>query len=163
MNAEILDAVIGCNEKMIPLLNEYMRIASVLLTLENDSAEEIAMLVHQREIIVDDLHDIKDELVYNINSIETSEAAVIKQMYNREPITHKLDADMAKIQSSVLNLISVQSEAVNTDERLMAQFSTRNSDVRDKLQALQQDRKKMNYYTKKVGTPKSGNYFDSIT
>lgn len=158
-----VNKILDCNSQMIQLLDDYKQLTSVLMACESEQGEEIARLIHCREVIIDSIKDIKERLLEIVETLDDDDKTAVKNMYNKQDSSRKKSGLMLDIQSSVLNLSSVQQEVQIQEEALLRQFDSRSTDVKDKLISLKQDKGRINYYTRKVGTQKPGNYFDSTT
>lgn len=149
-------------EKMEGLLNEYAEATSVIMKTESEDMETIAKKVEEREELIGQIDFIKKQCSVLIDSGEAEEAELIRGLLTGSNINQRIPDSFIALRNAIVSLRSAQSQAAERDKLLQAQFSSRTNEAKEELVKLNNDKKKLDYYTSANSAPSNvGGSLDS--
>lgn len=148
--------------KMEQLLTEYVNATNIIMQTESDSMEEIAEKIAERESIIGEIDFLKKQCSALIDSGEPQEAVQIREMLTGTNTNQHLPDSFVPLRSAIVGLRSAQSLAVEKDNALRAQFNARSVEAKDELMKLNDEKKKLDYYSSVNSAPNNlGGSLDS--
>lgn len=161
MNDNNLNEIAGHLVEIEKLLEQFDKVTDALLLCETENTEEIDALIAQRQELIElmEIHRLAYSEAIDLEDKQT--AATIRGFLAGNTSGHISDA-LLPIHNAAVNLRSTHSAAMEKENKLHLQFTSRRNEIKDKLEKLQQDKKKINFYSSTVNTPnKVGQTFDS--
>ncbi|MCM1298571.1 MAG: hypothetical protein NC203_08070 [Firmicutes bacterium] len=158
-NLKLLTTNFGEIEKY---LEQYIDATSLLMQIDSEENDKITEQVNQREKLIGEIDFLTKQCRETINSLDKEECAQVKKMLNEDTASVNANGAMAILRNSILNLKLVQEQAAAKDKDLVAQFSSRMNEAKDKLSDLTSGKKKAEYFSSTVPTVNNvGSNFDS--
>lgn len=152
--------VIHCNA-IEELLGQFDNVTNALLQCETENAEEIDALIARRQELVElmEIHHLAYVEAIDLEDRQT--AATIRGFLAGNTSGHINEA-LLQVHNAIVNLRSAHSASMEKENQLHLQFASRRNEIKDKLEKLQQDKKKIDFYSSTVNAPKKvGHAFDS--
>lgn len=162
MTKENINQLIEGFEKMEQLLKEYAQATDVIMGTESEDFEIIAKKVEEREGLIGQIDFIKKQCTSLIDSGEPEEAAQIRELLTGSNINQHIPEHFMALRNTIVSLRSAQSQAAEKDKALQAQFNSRTNEAKEELVKLNNDKKKLDYYTSANSAPSNvGGSLDS--
>lgn len=153
MVEESIKQLIAGFEKIEQLLKQYLDATVVVMGTESEDIEIIASKIEEREKIIGQIDFAKKECSALIDSGDPSEAALIRELLNGSNINQHIPDSFKPLRSAIISLRSAHSQAAEKDKALQAQFNSRTNEAKEELVKLNEDRKKLDYYTSANSAP----------
>ncbi|MDE7281656.1 MAG: hypothetical protein K2N36_07955 [Ruminiclostridium sp.] len=153
MTNENITQLIENFEKMEQLLKDYTAATNVIMTTESEDIEMIAGKIEEREELIGRIDFLKKQCTALIDSGEPEEASQIREMLTGSNINQHIPEHFMALRNTIVSLRSAQSQAAEKDKALQAQFNSRTNEAKEELVKLNNDKKKLNYYTSANATP----------
>ena len=147
MTKENIDQLIENFEKMEQLLKEYTAATNIIMGTESEDLEIIAGKIEEREGLIGQIDFIKKQCTALIDSGDLEEAAQIRELLTGSNINQHIPDHFMDLRNTIVSLRSAQSQAAEKDKALQAQFNSRTNEAKEELVKLNNDKKKLNYYT----------------
>ncbi len=162
MTNENINQLVESFEKMEQLLREYTTATNVIMGTESEDIEIIAKKIEEREEIIGQIDFIKKQCTALIDSGEPEEAAQIRELLTGSNINQHIPEHFITLRNTIVSLRSAQSQAAEKDKALQAQFNSRTNEIKEELVKLNNDKKKLDYYTSANSAPSNvGGSLDS--
>lgn len=130
---------------MEQLLEQYNDIAAVILRTESEEIELLTEKIAERQRLIDETEALRSEATSILDSVDKREAELIRNMLTGGTINQRIVDD--RICKAVVNLRSAQMKASESDIALQRQFESRLVEARENLKQLNDDKKKLDYYS----------------
>lgn len=154
--------LIGNFGEMEKLLKEYIGITTVIMHTESENAEMIAGKIAEREGIIGKIDFIKKQCSALIDSAEEGEAKQIRELLTGVNTNQHITDNFIPLRSAIVGLRSAHLQAVEKDEALKKQFNSRSEEAKSELMKLNDEKKKLDYYSSVNTAPSSlGGSLDS--
>lgn len=161
MIKENIDQLIENFEKMEQLLKEYTAATNIIMGTESEDLEIIAGKIEEREELIGQIDFLKKQSTALIDSGEPEEAVQIREMLTGSNINQHIPEHFMALRNAIVSLRSAQSLAAEKDVALQAQFNSRTNEAKEELVKLNNDKKKLDYYTSaNIGTSSVGGSLD---
>lgn len=147
MTVENIKQLIEGFEKMEQHLKEYANTTDLIMGTESEDINIIAEKVGERERIIGEIDFIKKQCSILIDSGEPEEAAQIRELLTGSNLNQHIPDHFIELRNAIVSLRSAQSQAAEKDKALQAQFSSRANEAKEELVKLNNDKKKLDYYT----------------
>lgn len=161
MNENNLNLITQHFIELEKLLEQFDKVTNALLQCETENTEEIDALIAQRQELVElmEVHRLAYGEAIDLEDKQT--AAAIRGFLTGNSSGHISEA-LLPVHNAAVNLRSAHSAAMEKENQLHLQFTSRRNEIKDKLEKLQQDKKKINFFSSTVNSPnKVGQTFDS--
>lgn len=148
--------------QMEQLLKEYVDATNIMMQTESDDMEKITENINKRESIIGEIDFLKKQCSELIDSGEEQEAVQIREMLTGTNTNQRIPDGFIPLRSAIVGLRSAQSLAVEKDNALRAQFSARSNEAKEELMKLNNEKKKLDYYSSVNSAPSNlGGSLDS--
>lgn len=127
------------------LLEQYSDIAAVIMKTESDETDLLTAKIAERQRLIDETEALRNEAAEILNNADKREAELIRNMLTGSSVNNRIMDD--RISKAVVNLRSAQIKAAESDTALQRQFESRLVEARDNLKKLNDDKKKLDYYS----------------
>ena len=128
------------------ILSRYGRLTNRLSAADIELIEETGSIFEERERLIEEMKVIKPQISELINRQTPDKAAAIRKMLDGETIMSDFSEDEKAVQVKVINLRSLQSDIVQKDGGNKIRFKRKYDEIREQLENLQKDKKKLNFY-----------------
>lgn len=132
-------------DSMEQLLEQYNAIAAVIMRTESEEIELLTEKIAERQRLIDETETLRREATSILDNCDKREAELIRSMLTGGYINQHIVDD--RIRKAVVNLRSAQMKASESDIALQRQFESRLVEARDNLKQLNDDKKKLDYYS----------------
>ncbi len=139
--------------EMEQLLKKYTDATNIIMQTESDEIEKIAEKIEEREVLIGEIDFLKKQCTSVINACEKQEAELIRDMLTGTNLNQRISDELIPVRNSIVGLRSAQCEAAERDKALQAQFSSRTIEAKDQLMKLNDDKKKLDYYSSVNSAP----------
>lgn len=153
MTEENIKQLITGFEKIEELLKQYLDATSVVMGTESENIELIANKIDERENIIGQIDFTKKECSALIDSGDPAEAVLIRDLLKGSNINQHIPDSLKPLRSVIVSLRSAQNQAMEKDKALQAQFKSRTNEAKEELVKLNEDKKKLDYYTSANSAP----------
>lgn len=148
--------------EMEQLLKDYIEATNVIMQTESENSEKIAEKIAVREGIIGEIDFLKKQCSELIDSGEENEAKQIRELLTGVNTNQHITDSFIPLRSAIVGLRSAQSQAVEKDEALKKQFNSRSEEAKSELMKLNDEKKKLDYYSSVNTTPSNlGGSLDS--
>lgn len=139
--------ILGHLAKLSDLLTEYEKQTDLLCSVDPTDDDEFNLIVIKRERIIDLIKELKPELSTAVEVQDEEDRKLIKRMLNGEAITTEIPKKLRGIQESVINVLSQQRSILEKDEIVRRRCKVRYDEIKDSLEELKQDKKRIDFYS----------------
>lgn len=146
--SETKAAMLGYDEK-----------TSAILTTDID--ETLEKLVAEREDILGQLTAIRGELDTLMGECSAEEASYIKNLLTGQHVTLAISPELKEIRKAVVELKSVHHTVQEKDNRAAKRVDARVQELRARLEELNDDKRRLDFYNQQQNVKKKGGSFDS--
>lgn len=153
MTDENVKQLIEGFEKIEQLLKEYTKATDVIMGTESENIEAIAEKVEERERLIGEIDFVKKHCSTLIDSGEKEEAVQIREMLTGSNINQHIPSNFISLRNAIVSLRSAQNQAAEKDKALQAQFNSRTNEAKEELVKLNNDKKRLDYYTSANAAP----------
>ena len=129
------------------LLEQYTDIAAVIMQTESDEIEFLTERIAERQQLVDKIEKLRGEAKVILDGGDEREAELIRNMLTGSTINEHISQELLPLRSAIVNLRSAQNKSAESDRNLQLQFQSRLQEAKDQLKQLNDDKKKLNYYS----------------
>ena len=129
------------------LLEQYTDIAAVIMQTESDEIEFLTERIAERQQLVDKIDKLREEAKSILDGGDKREAELIRNMLTGSTSNEHISDELLPLRSAIVNLRSAQSKSAESDRSLQLQFESRLQEAKDQLKQLNDDKKKLNYYS----------------
>lgn len=144
------------------LLERYAAIAEVIMKTESEDNELLTEKIAERQELIDEISELREEATGILDGGDKREAELIRAMLTGGASNERIAEELVHVRKAVVNLRSAQMKAAETDRALQLQFESRLQEAKDQLKQLNDDKKKLDYYSSlQQGGPKLGGSLDS--
>lgn len=144
------------------LLIQYDSLTNLLLSVNLEETAEIDVLFIKRGEIINNITVLRNEITMLIN-IQTEENAVnIRKMLSGQTSVSNasLSGEEKLLHGKIIDIRSLQIDILKKDEEIAFRFKLKREEIRSALADLQQEKKKINFYSNASINAK-GQTFDS--
>lgn len=134
-------------EEMEKELGQYTEIAEVIMKTESEETELLGEKIAERQKHIENIEQLREEVTSILNSTDEREAQLIRGMLTGDNINQRIADELIPVRSAAVNLRSAQSMAAESDRKLQLQFESRLQEAKDQLVQLNNDKKKLDYYS----------------
>ena len=129
------------------LLEQYTDIAAVIMQTESDEIEFLTERIAERQQLVEKIDKLRGEAKTILDGSDKREAELIRNMLTGATINERIPEELIPLRNAIVNLRSAQSKSAESDRSLQLQFESRLQEAKDQLKQLNDDKKKLNYYS----------------
>ena len=129
------------------LLEQYTDIAAVIMQTESDEIEFLNEKIAERQQLVEKIDKLRVEAKAILDGGDKREAELIRNMLTGDTINERISDELIPLRTAIVNLRSVQNKSAESDKSLQLQFESRLQEAKDQLKQLNDDKKKLNYYS----------------
>lgn len=137
----------GIFEEIEQLLEQYNDIAEVIMKTESEEAELLSEKIGERQKLIEKIDGLRSEAAAILDGSDPYEAQLIRGMLTGDNINQRISEELLPVRSAAVNLRSAQSMAAESDRKLQLQFESRLQEAKDQLVQLNNDKKKLDYYS----------------
>ena len=148
-----------CND-IEELLKEYDSVTDCLLICETENSEEIDSLIDRRQQLIQRIDEHKTACTELIDGENEETAALLRSFFTSSTSVHA-PKELLPVYNAAVNLRSAQLAAAEKEKRLQLQFTSRYNEIKDQLEKLREDKKKINFYSAMKSPSAVGTTFDS--
>ena len=130
---------------MEQLLEQYTDIGAEVMRTESDEIELLNEKIAKRQQLIDEIETLRKEVTGILDESDKREAELIRGMLTGGFINQRISDE--HIRKAVVNLRSAQMKAAERDVMLQRQFESRLIEAKDNLKQLNDDKKKLDYYS----------------
>lgn len=166
MNQELLKEISDSIEEMNTLFERCIGVTNRLFYLDVESTvEELNSTVEERGEIINALTKQKQVLNESIERLPENEQETLRSIINGGFNANHIPEELREIRSAAINMQSLYSQVMEGDKRANERVRAVRSELKDKLESLNQDKKRLDYYSNMNygGKQKTGGSFDSQT
>lgn len=166
MNQELLKEISDSIEEMNTLFERCIGVTNRLFYLDVESTvEELNSTVEERGEIISALTKQKQALNESIEKLPENEQETLRSIISGGFNANHIPEELKEIRSAAINMQSLYSQVVEGDKRANERVRAVRSELKDKLESLNQDKKRLDYYSNMNygGKQKTGGSFDSQT
>ena len=129
------------------LLEQYTAIAAVIMKTESEESELLTEKIADRQKLIDEIEELRKEASAILDGGDKREAELIRGMLTGDAINEHITDELIPVRKAVVNLRAVQSQAAESDRALQLQFASRLQEAKDQLKQLNDEKKKLDYYS----------------
>jgi hypothetical protein len=133
-------------ERLENLLSEYSALTGGLSAADLEAVEQTDELLAGRERIIAQVKLLTPEIAEIIDSQPPEKAAMLRKMLNGEAVMANFTEQEKIIQTKIITLRSLQSDILKSDDSNRMRFKRKYDEVREELENLQKEKKKLNFY-----------------
>lgn len=137
----------------------YGEKTSAILTTDID--ETLEQLVAERDEILERLNTLRAELGGLAEECAADEAEYIKKLLKGQHVTIAISSDLKEIRRAVVELKSVHHSVQEKDKQAAKRVDARVQELRARLEELNDDKRRLDFYNKQQSGRKKGGSFDS--
>ena len=134
-------------EEMEQHLGQYTDIAEVIMKTESEEAELLNEKISERQTLIEKIEKLREEATAILDGSDPREAQLVRGMLTGENINQRIADELIPVRGAAVNLRSAQSMAAESDKKLQLQFESRLQEAKDQLVQLNNDKKKLEYYS----------------
>ena len=128
-------------------LEQYTDIATVIMQTESEETEFLTEKIAERQQLVEKIDKLRGEAKAILDSSDKREAELVRNMLTGDTINERISEELIPLRTAIVNLRSAQSKSAESDKSLQLQFESRLQEVKDQLKQLNDDKKKLDYYS----------------
>ena len=128
-------------------LEEYASIAEAIMKIESEENELLTEKIAERQKLVDEIDKLRKEATGIIDSGDKLEAELIRGMLKDGTVNEHITDQLVPVRKAIVNLRSAQLKAAEIDRALQLQFESRLQEAKDQLKQLNDEKKKLDYYS----------------
>lgn len=129
------------------LLEEYADIAETIMKIDSEENELLTEKIAERQKRVDEISRLQAEATEILNGGDKREAELIRGMLTGDNTNERIAEELVPVRKSIVNLRSAQLKAAEIDRALQLQFESRLQEAKDQLKQLNDEKKKLDYYS----------------
>ena len=133
--------------KLEQLLEQYTEIGAVMMRTESEEIEFLNERIAERQRLLDEIEGLRKEATAILDSSDKREAEVIRNMLTGDTMNERISDELIPVRKAVVNMRSAQSKAAENDRNLQLQFESRLQEAKDQLKQLNDEKKKLDYYS----------------
>lgn len=158
-NNNLNQIVVHC-QAIEKLLEEYGVVTDLLLRCETENSDEIDRLIAQRQELIEymEIHRLANTELIDSEDRQTAEA--IRSFFSGTS-NGRIGERLMPVHNAAVNLRSAQAAAAEKEKTLQLQFTSRYNEIKDKLEKLRDDKKKIDFYSAMKSPSAVGYAFDS--
>lgn len=142
-------------------LEQYTAIAEVIMKIDSEESQLLTEKIAERQKLIDKISVLREEATQILDGSDKREAELIRGMLTGGTINEHIAEELIPVRNAIVNLRSAQIKAAETDRALQLQFESRLQEAKDQLKQLNDDKKKLDYYSSlKRGGAKLGGSLD---
>lgn len=144
------------------LLEEYTDIGAVIMKTESEESEILTEKIAERQKLIDKITELRSEATGILDGGDKREAELIRGMLTGSVVNEHVKDELIPVRTAIVNLRSAQLKAAENDRALQLQFESRLQEAKEQLKQLNDDKKKLDYYSSLNQTgPNLGGSLDS--
>lgn len=159
MRDEIFNGITAELTAISELLTDYSVQGGLLLTCGTD--EEINKSISVRGDIIEKIKNHRAALDEAVAQCDSDEADIFRKMLSNKAYSGALSPQLSALREQTAALRSIQLAAVEKDKLAQERLSARFDDIKLKLEELQDDKKKIDFYAKSSAGGAVGGSLDS--
>ena len=128
------------------LLDEYSALTGGLSAADLEVVEETDAILAAREKIIAQTKLLTPEITEIIEKQAPETAAMLGKMLNGDAIMANMSEDEKELRAKIINLRSLLGDIARLDEGNRIRFKRKYDEVREELENLQREKKKLNFY-----------------
>lgn len=142
-------------------LEQYAAIAEVIMKIDSEESQLLTEKIAERQELIDKISVLREEATRILDGSDKREAELIRGMLTGDTINKHIADELVPVRQAIVNLRSAQNKAAENDKALQLQFESRLQEAKDQLKQLNDDKKKLDYYSSlKQGGAKLGGSLD---
>lgn len=141
LSAEL--TMIDLLDKLTLTLKKYEKQTDRMVTGELEIIHEVIL---SRNETMEELTDIKNQLITLVESQPTEERDILKSLFNDKPLNIPMTPTLTEIHLKVRSLNITQQSIMDKDKMISGRVKEKFDDIRKELEELNRTKKKINYY-----------------
>ncbi|MCL1822821.1 MAG: hypothetical protein FWG44_01335 [Oscillospiraceae bacterium] len=137
--------------KLEALLTRYGELTARLSSTDAELVDETETIFTEREEMIQKMKLLNPQITEIIDKQTPEKAAAIRKMLLGETVVSDFADDEKAVQASIISLRSLQSDIINKDNSNQTRFKRKYDEVREELENMQKDKKKINFVQNVVG------------
>lgn len=137
----------------------YDEKTSAILTTDID--ETLEQLLSEREDILGQLSGLRSELDALKGECSPEESDYIKKLFSGQHVTLAISPELKDIRKAVVELKSVHHAVQEKDKQAAKRVDARVQELRARLEELNDDKRRLDFYSQQQSGTKKGGSFDS--
>lgn len=159
MNEDVFGVITAAISAMAELLREYTQYGERLLTCGTD--EEINEIIAARFNIIEKIKENRALLDNAAAKCDKDEADIIDKLLKNKTYRGAMSEQLTALCEQISTLRSLQLGAIEKDKLAQTRLTARFEDIKLKLEELQDEKKKIDFYSKSSGGGYVGGSLDS--
>lgn len=158
-----LDLLVEKLAALEELLVEYSIITGRLASADIEALEEAEEPLEEREQLIMQMKLLEPEITEIISRQTPEIAESVRKMMAGETVMTGFSEDEKVLQGRIIRLLSVQNTLIETEKDIRTRFKSKYDEVRDELEKLNEEKKKISFYQNiagEAGEQKLGSTFD---
>lgn len=141
LSAEL--AMIELLDKLMTAMKKYEKQTDRMVSGELEIIQEVIVA---RNETMEELTDIKSQLVTLVESQPTTERDMLRELFNGRTVNVPMTPTLTEIQLKVRSLNNTQQSILDKDKMISGRVREKFEDIRKELEELNKTKKKINYY-----------------
>lgn len=137
----------------------YDEKTSAILTTDID--ETLEKLLAERNAALEQLTALRGELDKLTEECSAEEADYIKNLLTGQHVTLAISSELKEIRNAIVELKSVHHDVQNKDSQAAKRVDARVQELRARLEELNDDKRRLDFYNQQQSGNKKGGSFDS--
>lgn len=133
-------------DRLEELLAEFNELSGGLSAADLEIVEEADELLAAREKLIVQMKTLTPEVAEIVGRQSPEKTTILGKMLNGEAVMAEFTEDEKELQSKIINIRSLQSDILKSDESNRMRFKRKYDEVREELENLQKEKKKLNFY-----------------
>lgn len=159
MTPQIKEQILANISETKAAMLKYDEKTSAILTTDID--ETLEQLVSEREEALGQLAALRSEREKLTESCSAEEADYIKKLFTGQHVTLAISPDLKEIRKAVVELKSVHHAVQEKDAQAAKRVDARLQELRARLEELNDDKRRLDFYSQQQNGKKKGGSFDS--
>lgn len=159
MTSQLKEKILANISETKAAMLKYDEKTSAILTTDID--ETLEQLVSEREDILGQLTALRSELDTLAGECSAEEASYIKNLLIGQHVTLAISPELKEIRKAIVELKSVHHTVQEKDKQAGKRVDARVQELRARLEELNDDKRRLDFYNQQQNVKKKGGSFDS--